>query len=131
MKLTGSAKRKQDKEQSEDVNKDIDFILLEDRDFTSNRVSLSVDMNPVKSTPPLPSSSDKSPSAANSGDIKKAVVLSEISQFRELLVVEPLCPLGLVLCMYMDYNSLLLENITIIYVTRFAKRGLICAIINI
>ena len=93
VKLTGgSAKGKQDKEQtlSEDVNKEIDFILLEDRDFTSNRVSLSVD--PVKSTSPS-SLSDKSSSAANSGD-NEDTVLSP--QFRELLVAEPLYQLGLV-----------------------------------
>ena len=100
VKLTGgSAKRKWDKEQtlSEDVNKEIDFILLEDRDFTGNRVSLSVDMKPVKSAPPS-SSSDKSSSAANSSDNKKTVLLPEMPQFRELLVAEPQYLLGSVLC---------------------------------
>ena len=97
VKLTGgSAKKKQDKEQAlnEDVDKEIDFILLEDRDFTGNRVSLIVDMNPpVKST--SSSSSAKSSSVANSGENEDTILSPRL---REPLVAEPRCQLGLVLC---------------------------------
>lgn len=92
MKLVGGSKRKQNKDLiSEEDDKEIDFILLEDRDITGNRVSLRVETEEVKSTPS--SSSDKSSKANNSNNNKKTV-LPVMSELRELLIREPLCPVG-------------------------------------
>ena len=102
VKVTGSAKMKQNKDEavSEDINKEIDFIILEHRDITSNRVTLSVDMDPIKTSS---LSSDKSSAtASNSSGDKKTFRLPEMTQFREPLVLEALCPLGLVLCKYLS-----------------------------
>lgn len=102
VKLTGSAKRKQNKEQ-ENSNKEIDFVLLEERDLTSNRVSLSVEMEPVKSIPSSssdkssPSSSDKSDKSSSAADNKKALSLPKMSELKETLLVEPHHSLGLAL----------------------------------
>ena len=88
---SGQVKKKPDKEQSED-DKEINFVLLEERDFVSNRVLLSVEAEPVKSGPSL--SSAKSPPTANSSDSKKITKLSDMSVFKESLLHEPMCPLG-------------------------------------
>ena len=91
MKLVRGSKQKQNKDLiSEEDDKEIDFILLEDRDITGNRVSLRVETEEVKSTP---SSSDKSSKANSSSNIKKTV-LPAMSELRELLIREPLCPVG-------------------------------------
>ena len=105
VKVTGSAKMKQNKDQAagEDNIKEINFIILEDRDITSNRVTLSVDMDPVKTSP---SSSDKSSSTtSNSSGDKKILWLPEMTQLREPLVLEPPHPLGLVLCVCTCLNG--------------------------
>ena len=91
MKLVGGSKRKQSKDPSEEDDKEIDFILLEDRDITGNRVSLRVETEEVKSTPS--SSSDKSSKANNSNNNIKTV-LPAMSELKELLIREPLCPVG-------------------------------------
>ena len=124
VKLSGSSKKKQTKDQplGEDLNKEIDFILLEGKDLTGHRVSLSVETQPVKisissssdkssSTPnnsdtnktsadkssstagTNKTSTDKSSSAANNSD-NKMLLLPEMLQLREPLMVETLPPLG-------------------------------------
>lgn len=97
VKLQGSARSKQKEETMSDDDdiKDINFVLLEERDFLSNRVSLSANIEPVivnKSN--STSSSDKS--SATTVNKKAAVVLQKMSLFREPLLLEHLCTLGLV-----------------------------------
>ena len=93
VRLVGLSKRKQNKDSgSKEADKEIDFIILEDRDITGNRVSLTIETEPVKSS--SSSSSEKSSKTKSSDDNKRIVELPEMSELREPLVREPLPPVG-------------------------------------
>lgn len=91
VRLGGLSKRKKDTGNKES-DKEIDFIILEDRDITGNRVSLTVETASVKSS--TPSSSDRSSKAKSSGDSKKTVELPNMSELREPLMREPFPHVG-------------------------------------
>jgi len=93
VKLTpGSSTRRQKSVPASDdaAIKNIDFVLLEDRDLTSNRVSVTVITKAVKdkSTEPV-----KVKPTANNKD-SELLVMSDLSQIQETFLLEPHYQLG-------------------------------------
>jgi len=87
VKLTpgSSTRRQKDVPASDDAAiKNIDFVLLEDRDLTSSRVSVSVITEPVKAQP----------KSTGSNKDSELLVMPELSQIKETFLLEPHHQLG-------------------------------------